>query len=1025
MEMTSGATAGGARDEVERLAEEFIERRRRGERPAIEEYVAAHPALANEIREIFTTLLVVEDLGVDPTSSAAPAPPAAESRPAEGLQQVGEYLILREIGRGGMGVVYEAEQASLGRRVALKVLPFHSLLDSKRLERFQQEARAAARLSHPNIVPVYGVGEHLGMHYYVMQFIPGQGLNRVIEEVRRLREAGEPDGGSATDSSSSLAAGLESGGTRGGRERYFRNVARLARDAALALDYAHGEGILHRDVKPSNLLLDPGGRVWLTDFGLAKAEGSEELTRSGDFVGTILYMAPERFKGWSDPRSDVYGLGVTLHELLTLRPAFAERDRALLLRKVASEELPAPRRVDRTIPRDLETVVLKAVAKEPAQRYVSARAMAQDLDRFLDGLPVEARRSHALARLGRLCARNPLPAFLVSTVILLLVVVAAISSTAVVRVGREHAAGQEKLRAAYLAEAGALRASARPGRRFEALEAIQQAAAIRPGSDLVDVAVACFAQVDLRLLKTWTKNKDEVFQLSPDGSTAAITLPGGEIAIRSTDDGRELYRLPGPGFRTFYCWSKFSPDGKRLAARYEYGERNEWQVWDLDRRLVCAEVKEAGNSNCVDFSPDGSWVVLGTKGLGIRLLDLATRSVLGELDRSWIVESAAIHPGARLIVFSSTRTGKVHVYDRDGGQVIRSLAGTQNERFSQVAWHPDGRTVAAANHDHLIYFWNAETGERSRILQGHWAEAIGVSFGPRGHLLASWGWDPAVRFWDPGSDRPVFTIHQNEGYFGGDGRSCWTVCADRVESWELHPASTAFTLFGHERMTHDGRTAKHPHSISLAPGGRFAATGGDDGVRLWDLASRAEVAHLCEGKVTSVNFDLAGKALYASGVVGLLRWPLRHIDDRETRVAIGPAQRLTHLDGWQQSALADGAEKIVAIHQKNHAHLFDLADPEREIFLSGLPPDWSRSIALSPDGAWAAAGNWGTSQEQEVGLWDTREGKPGSTLKPVQRFPASRAEVAFHPAGTHLAIGTPQDFTLLRIPDGKITWRIE
>jgi serine/threonine protein kinase len=179
--------------------------------------------------------------------------------------------------------------------VALKVLPYHSLLDSKRLERFQQEARAAARLSHPNIVPVYGVGEHLGMHFYVMQLIPGQGLNRVIEEVRRAREAGDRDAAPAASldpgSSSSLAAGLESGGARGSRDRYFRNVARIGRDTALALDYAHGEGILHRDVKPSNLLLDPAARVWLTDFGLAKAQDADDITHSGDFVGTLLYMA--------------------------------------------------------------------------------------------------------------------------------------------------------------------------------------------------------------------------------------------------------------------------------------------------------------------------------------------------------------------------------------------------------------------------------------------------------------------------------------------------------------------------------------------------------------------------------------------------------------------------------------------------------------------------------------------------------------------------------------------------------------
>jgi WD40 repeat protein/tetratricopeptide (TPR) repeat protein len=945
---------------------------------------------------------------------------------------MGEYRILREIGRGGMGVVYEAEQASLGRRVALKVLPFHSLLDSKRLERFLEEARAAARLSHPNIVPVYGVGEHLGMHYYVMQYIPGQGLNRVIEEVRRLRQAGGLAPGAADAASSSgLAAGLESGGVRGGRDRYFFNVARLVRDAALALDYAHGEGILHRDVKPSNLLLDPGGRIWLTDFGLAKVEGGDDLTKSGDFVGTILYMAPERFKGWSDPRSDVYSLGITLHELLTLRPAFVESDRAQLLRKVSSEEPPAPRRLDRAIPRDLETVVLKSIAKEPAQRYGSARAMAEDLDRFLDGLPVEARRSPAVARLGRWCMRHPLPAGLAAAVLVLLVVVAVVSSTAAVRLTGEQAAGQEKLRAAYLAEASALRASARPGRRFEAIEALRKAAAIRPGADLVDEAIACFAQVDLRLLRTWSKEKSDVFTLSPDGSVAALALPGGEISICAPEDGRERFRLPGPGFRTAHSWTAFSRDGKHLAARHELGQRVEWQVWDLDRRRICASAGDAVNDNCADFSPDGRWVILGTRERALRLLDLSSGDVLGEVGRGWQVERVAVHPGARLIAFSSRRTLKVHVYDLEGGRVVRSLAGGGDQRFIQVAWHPDGRTVAAANMDHFVYLWNGETGEITRSLEGHWAEVTGVYFNPQGSLLASGGWEPALRFWEPGSGRALFSLHGREGYFNFSGdRQCWSPAGSQVEFWELATALPAFTLFGHNRVTTDGQVAKHPRSISLASGGRLAATAGNDGVRLWDLASRKELAHLGESSVHGVVFDSAGTALYTSGERGLYRWPVQPSGGASTRITIGPVQRLTSLERLERVALAGDGSRIAAIHLKHHAHVLDPNHPEREVQLSGLPaPDWS--IALSPDGAWAAAGTWGRQHADEVWLWDLCSGvaegpaKPNQTLAPVRKLPAPRAEVRFHPGGMHLATGTPQDLTLWRIDDGEPVWRIE
>jgi serine/threonine protein kinase len=228
-----------------------------------------------------------------------------------------------------MGIVYEAEQESLGRRVAIKVLPFHSLLGAKHLERFRQEARAAARLTHSNIVPVFGVGEHFGLHYFVMQYIPGKGLDAVVEEVRRLRKDGRDaaNGGIA-------GGGIASDLSTGSRQRYHQNIARIVRDAGLALDHAHREGILHRDVKPSNLP-DPTGHVWLADFGLSKAS-SDDLTHSG-ISGTFRYMAPERFAA-ERPRSDVL-LGLTLYELLALRPAFVESDGGRS-RQVASEEPP-------------------------------------------------------------------------------------------------------------------------------------------------------------------------------------------------------------------------------------------------------------------------------------------------------------------------------------------------------------------------------------------------------------------------------------------------------------------------------------------------------------------------------------------------------------------------------------------------------------------------------------------------------------------------------------------------------------
>jgi tetratricopeptide (TPR) repeat protein len=439
------------RDPIEMLADSFLARFRRGERPSVDEYAMQHPELADEIRELLPALVMLEQ--EKPVGAAAAGTngwPAAAAGPS--TRQLGDYLILREIGRGGMGVVYESVQQSLGRHVALKVLPIQALVDSSQVERFRMEARAAARLHHTNIVPVFGVGESDGVHYYAMQFIQGQGLDVVIDALRELRAgiapvtvargessgvvggddrpptasvtqalltgrfaAAQPEPGPATTtterngphaspaaqdrladragdsfpSDSGVSSALAS--TQAGAA-YFRSVAGIGVQVAEALAYAHGQGILHRDIKPSNLLLDGKGTVWVTDFGLAKADGSDGPTQTGDIVGTLRYMAPERFDGWSDPRSDVYALGATLYELLTSRPPFRESDRVKLMEQVLNQNPAPPRKLDGRIPRDLETIVLKALAKEPGDRYATARELADELQRFLEYRPVRARR---------------------------------------------------------------------------------------------------------------------------------------------------------------------------------------------------------------------------------------------------------------------------------------------------------------------------------------------------------------------------------------------------------------------------------------------------------------------------------------------------------------------------------------------------------------------------------------------------------------------------------------------------------
>jgi serine/threonine protein kinase len=396
-------------DPIDPLAEEFAARCRRGEQPSVSEYAARHPEHADRIRATLPAVMLMEQLkerrrSPDPTRADF----AGDERDGVGappLERLGDLRIVREIGRGGMGIVYEAVQEALDRRVAVKLLPRHSFLDPRMLQRFQREAQAVAQLHHPHIVPVFGVGEQDGLHYYVMQLINGRGVHQMIRALRR---------GKSLEQALALPAGADAGSDTGDSaearrrldDHYWRFVARVALQVAQALDYAHGQGVLHRDIKPANLLLDEQGTVWVTDFGLAKLAQQGDLTATGDIIGTLQYMAPEGLQGESDARSDVYGLGMTLYEMVTLEPPFEESNPSRLIRRVGEEEPVRPRKRNPAIPRDLETIVLKATAREPHDRYSTARALADDLARFLDDRPVHARRALLVERFGRWCRRN-------------------------------------------------------------------------------------------------------------------------------------------------------------------------------------------------------------------------------------------------------------------------------------------------------------------------------------------------------------------------------------------------------------------------------------------------------------------------------------------------------------------------------------------------------------------------------------------------------------------------------------------
>lgn len=404
--------------ELDRIAEEFSAAIRRGEQPSLELFLTKYPDASGQLRELLSSVAMIEGLKqetIDPDSS----------NESMNIDQLDDYTIVREIGRGGMGVVFEAIHQSLGRRVAVKVLASRLIGESKHLARFRREARAAARLRHSNIVPVFGVGQAGEHHYYVMDLIDGLSLKEWSSKIsgiasRDLPTIDETYADSNTDisvssntqttisSSSELAGQTEDVSSLATNSpQYFRWIAKLGFSIADALQYAHSKGVLHRDIKPANLLVDKKNEVWIADFGLAKLSEQQAVTMTGDVVGTPQYMPPESFDGTYDEKSEVYGVGLTLFEMLALRPAIDGKNTGDTIRKATEGVTSSPRKYNTAIPADLETIVMKALAHDPRRRYLSAGDLRDDIERYLTDRPISARRTGPIERLVRWSRREP------------------------------------------------------------------------------------------------------------------------------------------------------------------------------------------------------------------------------------------------------------------------------------------------------------------------------------------------------------------------------------------------------------------------------------------------------------------------------------------------------------------------------------------------------------------------------------------------------------------------------------------
>ncbi|MDG3002391.1 serine/threonine-protein kinase [Paludisphaera mucosa] len=1130
------------RDPFEAVAESFLARFRAGERPTVAEYAARHPELADQIRRLLPAMLVVEqELAVD--VDAEPDAPDAIEGPA---RRLGDYQILREIGRGGMGVVYEAEQVSLGRRVALKVLPVHAVGDRTALERFRREAKSAARLHHTNIVPVFEVGRERDLAFYAMQLIQGQGLDQVLDELRRLRasspvehpasrpgpgdppatedpdetaalrrrdlgrmaeslmsgrflardlattnappnaESGgdrtrafEPDAtrgdptspvadgpdGPARDSTEaadldatagrefvlaaadegpagrppdlSNSAALPGGAhvselsTTGRRQPYFRSVAQIGRQAAQGLAHAHARGIVHRDIKPSNLLLDADGVVWITDFGLAKSD-DDGLTATGDIIGTLRYMAPERFRGEGDARADVYALGLTLYELLTLRPAYDATDRMKLIEQVKAMDPPRPRSIDGRIPRDLETIVLKAVEKEAGSRYATADAMAEDLRRFLADEPILARQVGTSERYWRWARRNPTIAIL-GGVLTALLIASTVGSLLAASYFRDSA-----LRESSLASREKFANNRSQRDRNEAIEARREAIEERDRSRrlsaglALDKAVALGEQGRADHALHWML---EALRTAPDDAEGFRKAVRWNLGAWIGQVHRPL-RIGEGGPPSTHIG--FSPDGATYASGFcprDRARATPIVLWDTasGARLKTLE----GAFAPFAFRPDGKVLFAAAEPRGVTAIDLATQRPL------WtIVDQAGALPFAmRASLDGSTVTAIRNAENGDVHWLLRLDAATGRALGGPLEWPG----LAAVSPD-------AETGAILRMEAGR--VHVDLREVPSGRRLASWATDGKAlletnvsmqfspdgeslfgsvagggmlyqednhlaRIWESGRGRPVGPIMARTRY------SIYTPAADRIlthtdDSWLQRRAADGRALgasglsstagFGAE--THpDGLTA-----VDVVP---------DGSIRLWRISPEAEAVAGArtggreepEGSrpdrvQQTVSFLANGFA--SDGRIAITR--LRDASGRErTRVdelATGRplGSPAPHNPGWVVRGLAlspDGRSYATGSNPDGRTagevRVWDAA-AGRLRFPPRLHTNYVVALAYRPDGEVVAAGDFNGL----VRFWDASAGEEVGRPLPQGEIVLS---LAYSPDGATLAVGLSNDHT--------------
>ncbi len=782
---------------------------------------------SNSLGELLPAMQMLIESGKKEQQGSTPAEPERK------YSQLGGYKILREIGRGGMGLVFEAIEISLGRRVAVKVLTLTAMQNKEKVARFEREAQAAASLEHPRIVRAYARGEDRGIYYLAMQFIDGQDLATYI---RKRRIMNISDSNAQAPLSSSLGVS------------YFQEIARIGQQVAEGLHYAHENHVIHRDIKPSNLILDKEGDVHIADFGLATLENSTSLTTTGSTLGTLRYSSPEQARGSRefDVHTDIYSLGVTLYELITLTPAFPGDEPIGLLHDIQDREPIRPCKIVPKLSGDLESVILKAMSKEPRHRYQTALELAEDLQRFLRKQPVHAKRPTLMRRCTRWVQRNQMASILFSMTMLLVLA----ASFIVTNVWPYNEDLQHALDATNELEAK------QELRIKEQKNAERQLREVQYVADLRDSHQAWRERNPAQAKRLLRKH-------IPIGDEEDIR---GFVWRRLWKQYHQSCLTELKGHQGAVYHLAFSPDERILASSSSDGTVN---LWDIKAKSLAGTLRgHSDEVNHICFSKDGKTLASASDDRTVRIWDVASRKTIkiltGNEDRVFAV---AISPDGKTVV-SGGCDHTIRVFDIQTG-AIRKIIREHTDMIQDIAFSPDGKLLASVGDDFRLILWDTDSYSMRISQVDNNSRLFCTSFSHTGDILITAGDKTPVRIWNSnnGNQRSELlggTVGNSVAFSPDDSLLAIANAGGAVQVLNL-TTREQISLFNHNQEAND---------VAFSHNGMTVATACADGiVRLWSLPQIKMDVH-------SLAFDQKSETFVTSGAdseITIRDWPTARV----------------------------------------------------------------------------------------------------------------------------------------------------